>query len=87
MAYIYHTHGTCSQQIAFELNGDVVEHIRISGGCPGNTAALQALASGLTVGEIESKCHGILCGDKGTSCPDQLARAVRAAYDAARDNR
>ncbi|MBQ5968703.1 MAG: TIGR03905 family TSCPD domain-containing protein [Clostridia bacterium] len=79
MQYQYQPKGVCSQRILFELDGDVVKNIRFIGGCSGNTQGVAALAEGLTVDEIEQKLGGIRCGFKSTSCPDQLAKAVRAA--------
>lgn len=79
MQYSYKTHGTCSQQINFELNGDVVSHVQFVGGCNGNTQGVAALVEGLTVDEVESRLKGIQCGMRGTSCVDQLALAVREA--------
>ena len=81
MNYSYKTHGTCSQQINFELNDNIVSHIQFIGGCNGNTKGVAALCEGLTVEESEKRLSGIQCGMKGTSCVDQLAKAVREALD------
>ena len=81
MRYSYQTQGTCSQQIDFDLDGDTVRNIEFYGGCNGNLKGISILCDGMTVDEIEDKLKGVQCGDKPTSCPDQLARAVRAAYD------
>lgn len=81
MEFTFETQGTCSTQIKFELNGDVVSNVRFYGGCNGNLQAIGKLVEGLTVKEIEEKCKGIQCGFKSTSCADQLAKAVRAAYE------
>ena len=79
MQYQFQPKGVCPQRILFDLDGDVVRNIRFIGGCSGNTQGVAALAEGLTVDEIEKKLGGIRCGFKPTSCPDQLAKAVRAA--------
>ncbi|MCI8339481.1 MAG: TIGR03905 family TSCPD domain-containing protein [Lachnospiraceae bacterium] len=79
MQYSYKTKGTCSQQINFKLEGDIVTDIQFVGGCNGNTKGVAALCEGLTVDEIETRLKGIQCGVKGTSCVDQLALAVREA--------
>ena len=76
----YQTSGTCSRRIELDLDGDRVHNVRFYGGCDGNLKAIPALVEGLTVEEIASKLSGIRCGNKNTSCGDQLARAVRAAY-------
>ena len=81
MQYRYQPQGVCPREIRFELDGDVVRHVQFIGGCSGNTQGVAALVEGLTVDEIEQKLAGIRCGFKGTSCPDQLAKAVCAARD------
>ena len=82
MEYIYETENTCARKIKFTLEGNVVTNVQfLEGGCPGNLQALPRLVEGMTVEEIERKIGGIQCGIKGTSCADQLARAVRKAYE------
>ena len=81
MEYKYRTQGTCSAQIVFDLDGDVVRNVKFIGGCSGNTQGVARLVEGMTVDEIEKKLRGIRCGFKPTSCPDQLAQAVRKAYN------
>lgn len=81
MEYTYQTQGTCSVQIQFELKGDKVYHIQFFGGCPGNLKAISKLLEGQTVSYIEEKLLGNTCGMRGTSCADQLAKAVRKAYE------
>lgn len=80
--YDYQTKGTCSRVISLDLDGDVVHNVRFFGGCDGNLKAIPILVEGMTVGEIETKLSGVRCGNRSTSCGDQLARAVRAAYEA-----
>ena len=82
MHYDYKTHGTCSQVISFDIDGDVIRNIKFLGGCNGNLKAIARLVDGYTVEEIEKKLKGVECGQKGTSCGDQLARADREAYEA-----
>ena len=81
MKHIYKTSKTCSSQITFELDGNIVRNVSFIGGCNGNLKALSSLVDGLTVEEIENKVKGIKCGYKDTSCSDQLAIAVRYAYE------
>lgn len=81
MHHSYKAQGTCSQIINFDLNGNVVSNISFVGGCNGNLKAISKLLEGQTVEYIESKLKGNLCGFRQTSCADQLARAVRKAYD------
>ena len=80
-SYTYKPHNVCPVEIAFCLDGNVVTDIRFTGGCNGNLKAISKLLDGKTVEEIESKLRGNTCGSKPTSCADQLAVAVRAAYD------
>lgn len=82
MEYTYKTKGTCSQKITFDINDDVITNVQYTGGCNGNLKAVRSLVEGLTVEQIEQKLGGIKCGVKGTSCGDQLAKAVREAYNA-----
>lgn len=84
MTYKYKTSGTCAAEITFDLNDDVVSNISFYGGCNGNLKAISAILDGWTVDQIEGKVKGIQCGYKDTSCSDQLARAVRAAYEKAK---
>ena len=85
MRYTYRTSGTCSREITFELDGNIVRNVAFLGGCNGNLKAVAALVEGATVEEINAKCAGITCGMKGTSCADQLARAVAEALKAAQN--
>ena len=80
--YDYVTENTCSQVISLDLDGDVVHNVSFFGGCDGNLKAIPILVEGMTVEQIEAKLSGVQCGRRGTSCGDQLARAVRAAYEA-----
>ncbi len=81
MRYTFRTQGVCSRAISFDLDGDKVSDIHFDGGCPGNLKAISKLVDGMSVGKIEEYLRGNTCGHKPTSCADQLARAVRAAYD------
>lgn len=81
----YKTHDTCSQVISLDIDGDQVYNVRFTGGCNGNLKAIPILVEGMTVEQIEGKLSGILCGRRPTSCADQLTKAVRAAYEAARE--
>lgn len=84
MEHTYQPKNVCSTRIEFSLDGDVVRNIRFTGGCNGNLKAVSKLCDGMRVGEIEEKLSGNTCGYRPTSCADQLALAVRAAYDAER---
>ncbi|MBR5336899.1 MAG: TIGR03905 family TSCPD domain-containing protein [Lachnospiraceae bacterium] len=80
--YTYKTSGVCSQQIDMDLDGDLVRNVVFTGGCHGNLQGIGILVDGMKVDEISRKLTGVKCGSKDTSCPDQLARAVKKAYEA-----
>ncbi len=80
MRYRYNTINTCSSQITFDLDGDVVHNIEFTGGCNGNLKAIQKLTEGFTVDKIINTLGGTVCGFRQTSCADQLAKAVQTAY-------
>ena len=81
MNYTYKTSGTCSSQINFEINKNVITNVSFVGGCNGNLKAISKLVDGMTVEQIEEKLKGNTCGFRNTSCADQLAKAVRKASD------
>ncbi|MBR5370608.1 MAG: TIGR03905 family TSCPD domain-containing protein [Oscillospiraceae bacterium] len=81
MQYTYKTKTVCAQRIHFEINGNVITNIRFEGGCNGNLKAISKLVDGWTVEQIEEKLKGNTCGMRPTSCADQLALAVRTAYE------
>ena len=71
----YKTHGTCSQQILIDAEGDILTHVEFIGGCTGNTQGVARLCTGMNIDEVIARCKGIQCR-AGTSCPDQLATAL-----------
>lgn len=73
----YKTKGTCSQQINFEVEGSTIKSVEFIGGCHGNTQGVAALVKGMDINEAISRLEGIDCRGRGTSCPDQLAKALR----------
>lgn len=77
MSYTYNTHGTCSRQITFDLddNGNV-HNVRFLGGCNGNLQGIAAMVEGRPAEQVAETLRGIDCNGKGTSCPDQLAKAI-----------
>ena len=81
MDYEFYPEGVCSMIINFHIDDDVITNVRFTGGCNGNLKAVSKLVDGMTVDQIEEKLKGNLCGDKGTSCADQFAIAVRKAYN------
>ena len=81
MRYEYKAENVCAQIISFDICGNVVTNINFNGGCNGNLKAISKLLEGSTVEEIEKKLLGNTCGRRPTSCADQLAIAVRKAYN------
>ena len=79
MEYRYKTHGTCSREIAFEIEDGKVKNVQFFGGCNGNLKGIGALVEGMEVAEVIRRVEGIRCGMKSTSCPDQLAQALKEA--------
>ena len=73
----YKTSGTCSSAIDFEVEEGIVKEVKFIGGCNGNTQGVAALVKGMPVDEVISRLEGIKCGFKSTSCPDQLAKALK----------
>ena len=74
---VYPTKGVCSQAIVIELEGDVVKSVQFMGGCQGNTQGISMLVRGMKADDVIARLEGIRCGGKNTSCPDQLAQALR----------
>ena len=74
---VYSTKGVCSRGIEITVNDGIVEAVKFIGGCSGNTQGVAALAIGMTVEEVINRLGGIKCGMKTTSCPDQLATALK----------
>lgn len=81
MHYSYETEDVCSMQIDFDINDNIITNIEFYGGCNGNLKAISKLVDGWTVEKIEEYLLGNTCGRRPTSCADQLAKAVRQAYN------
>ena len=79
MKYTYRTQGTCSQAIEFEIEDGIVKNVQFYGGCNGNIQGVSILIEGMKAEDVIAKLEGIRCGFKATSCPDQLAKAIRLA--------
>lgn len=74
----YATKGTCSRQIDIDINDDrIIENVKFTGGCSGNTQGVSALIVGMSIDEAIKRLDGIKCGPRSTSCPDQLAQALK----------
>ena len=79
MQYEYKTKGTCSQRILFEIEEGKVKNVQYIGGCNGNLKGISSLVEGMDAKEVVARLCGTTCGMKPTSCPDQLARAIKEA--------
>lgn len=79
MQYSYKTRGTCSREIHFEIEDGIVHNVTFIGGCNGNLKGIASLVEGMAIQDVIAKVEGIHCGMKSTSCPDQLAQALKAA--------
>ena len=73
----YQPTGTCARQIDIEIDENTVVSVKFHGGCPGNLIGITHLIKGMSIEDILEKVEGVKCGSKQTSCPDQLARALR----------
>lgn len=78
MQFTYKTNGVCSRKIDIDVQDGVVNSVRFEGGCQGNTQGVAALVKGMKVEEVISRLENIKCGFKNTSCPDQLAKALKS---------
>ncbi|MBQ5601909.1 MAG: TIGR03905 family TSCPD domain-containing protein [Clostridia bacterium] len=78
-SFTYKTQGVCAREIVIEVVDDIIESVKYIGGCSGNTQGVAALVKGMSVDEAIERLSGIKCGFKATSCPDQLAKALKEA--------
>lgn len=79
MTYTYTPHGVCSRQMTVEIENGAIKHVDILGGCNGNLKGIGKLVEGMDVDDVIARIEGVKCGMKSTSCPDQLAQALKAA--------
>ena len=81
MTYEYTPRGVCSRKMIIEIEDGIVTDVQIMGGCNGNLKGISSLVKGMPVDEVITRLEGITCGFKGTSCPDQLAQALKEATE------
>ena len=79
MTIEYTTKGTCSRKIIAEVDNGIVGDVRFIGGCNGNTQGISRLVKGMRVEDVIARLENVDCGGRGTSCPDQLAKALKEA--------
>lgn len=78
MSYSYKPSGVCSRNFTFDIENDIIKDIKITGGCDGNLKGIINLLKGMDVDSVINKLEGIKCGLKGTSCPDQISKALKS---------
>ena len=78
MQFSYKTKGVCSRSILIEIEDNIIKNVRFEGGCNGNTKGISALVEGMKVEDVIKRLEGIKCGFKNTSCPAQLAEALKS---------
>lgn len=76
MEYRYTPEGVCSMEMIFDIENDIIKSLKIVGGCPGNTVGVSKLVENRKIDEVIELLKGIQCGYRGTSCPDQVAKAL-----------
>lgn len=81
MQFEYKTKGTCSQRILFDVEEGKLVNVEFLGGCNGNLKGISSLVEGMEVDEVIKRLEGTTCGMKSTSCPDQLATALKKAKE------
>ena len=82
MEFTYRPRGVCSQLMEIEVEGDKIKHVKVTGGCSGNLQGISRLVEGMEIKEAIARMEGIRCGFKPTSCPDQLAKALKQCLEA-----
>lgn len=82
MQYTFKTKGTCAQMISFDVEDNKLSNVQFYGGCNGNLKGIGSLVEGMYINQVIAKLEGIKCGMKQTSCPDQLAAALKAVKNA-----
>ena len=82
MEFTYRPRGVCSQLMEIEVEGDRIKHVKVTGGCSGNLQGISRLVEGMEIREAISRMEGIRCAFKPTSCPDQLAKALKQCLEA-----
>ena len=82
MEFTYRPRGVCSQLMEIEVEGDRIKHVKVTGGCSGNLQGISRLVEGMEIKEAIARMEGIRCGFKPTSCPDQLAKALKLCLEA-----
>lgn len=77
MKYVYRPKGVCSQIMEFEIENDIIQSMKVTGGCNGNLKGICSILKGKNIQEVIDAFEGIHCGPRPTSCPDQIAKALK----------
>ena len=77
MVFNYRPRGTCSQFFEFKIENNIIKSLRVTGGCSGNLQGISSLVRGMDIDHVIERFEGIHCGFKPTSCPDQIAQALK----------
>ena len=78
MIFEYTPKGVCSRKYTFDIEGDVINSLTVIGGCNGNLKGISNIVRGMTIDKVIENFEGVDCGGKGTSCPDQISRALKS---------
>lgn len=78
MKYVYTPVGVCSSKMEFMIEGDIIKDLTVERGCPGNALGISHLVKGQKIDDVIERLEGVPCGNKRTSCPDQIAQALKA---------
>lgn len=77
MEYSYKPSGVCSREFVFDIDNDIIKSLKVVGGCSGNLQGISSLLIGMNINDVVNRIEGIKCGMKTTSCPDQIALALK----------
>ncbi len=77
MTFEYRTRGVCARSIVIDVDGEIINNIKFMGGCNGNTTGISSLIKGMKIDDVIARLDGVDCSGRGTSCPDQLAKALK----------
>ena len=81
MKFEYVPSGVCSRKYVFDIENNIINSVEIEGGCPGNLLGISSLVKGMTIDHVIERFEGVDCRGKGTSCPDQIAKALKQYRD------
>lgn len=86
MEYSYKPSGVCSREFVFDIENDIIKSMKVIGGCSGNLQGISSLLVGMNINDVVNKVEGIKCGMRSTSCPDQIALALKKFIESENNN-